>query len=367
MTIDKSGLAFLEETQPQACTLINAALRKESHTHAWLFYGGDSVMKKEAAIRMAQCLFLQKETLSSLESLEEDEDVIAHRIEEEKYPDFLLIDGRHKDLSNKTEKELELLSKNYSKDGKRKTMISKEETDAIQERFSSSAKVGTRKVYVIDACDNMSVSAANNMLKFLEEPPEETYAILTVNQISKLLSTIVSRCVLVPFMPVSEKERFKLGVNEGIDEEDAYLLSKVENLPYGYADMTAYSPYQNAKEMLKQALNVNGDRGLLLVDYENRYKQKATGNTDAKVLNMDTVSLFLSMAYGYCKDVLAFSLNGPAWYSKAVATEANKANRIAIYSKIMKILLDTKDQINASYDLSLLLAGCVYQVEEVCK
>jgi DNA polymerase-3 subunit delta' len=59
--------------------------------------------------------------------------------------------------------------------------------------------VGTRqsapcKVGVVESADLMNVNAANALLKTLEEPPADTYLILTTSRPARLLPTIVSRC-----------------------------------------------------------------------------------------------------------------------------------------------------------------------------
>jgi len=62
--------------------------------------------------------------------------------------------------------------------------------------------VGTRqmapcKVIVIESAELMNVSAANALLKTLEEPPPDTYLLLTSARPGRLLPTIVSRCQTV--------------------------------------------------------------------------------------------------------------------------------------------------------------------------
>lgn len=59
--------------------------------------------------------------------------------------------------------------------------------------------VGTRqaapcKVAVIESADLMNLHAANALLKTLEEPPPDTYLLLTTCRAARLLPTIVSRC-----------------------------------------------------------------------------------------------------------------------------------------------------------------------------
>ena len=50
--------------------------------------------------------------------------------------------------------------------------------------------------------DRMTVNAANSLLKFLEEPFQQTFAILVTEQIQRILPTIFSRCQSLSFKPL---------------------------------------------------------------------------------------------------------------------------------------------------------------------
>ena len=60
--------------------------------------------------------------------------------------------------------------------------------------FQLSATDGGRRVVIIDAADDLNISAANAILKLLEEPPARTLLLLVSHQPTGLLSTIRSRC-----------------------------------------------------------------------------------------------------------------------------------------------------------------------------
>lgn len=59
------------------------------------------------------------------------------------------------------------------------------------------------KIVLIQSLERMPMAAANSFLKTLEEPPERTIFILTTNDITLLLPTIVSRVRAIKFNPVS--------------------------------------------------------------------------------------------------------------------------------------------------------------------
>ena len=80
------------------------------------------------------------------------------------------------------------------KDGE-KSSIKKNDVEEIQERFSKSAieEKGV-KIYILHMVENSTPQAINSILKFLEEPEEDIYAILTTSNINNVLPTIISRC-----------------------------------------------------------------------------------------------------------------------------------------------------------------------------
>ncbi|MBN7824478.1 DNA polymerase III subunit delta' [Bowmanella dokdonensis] len=65
--------------------------------------------------------------------------------------------------------------------------------DAI-EKLSSKAQLSGAKVLIIHQADSMTESAANALLKTLEEPTDQTYILLTTARPQRLLPTILSRC-----------------------------------------------------------------------------------------------------------------------------------------------------------------------------
>lgn len=65
--------------------------------------------------------------------------------------------------------------------------------------LSNTAHQGGYQVVVIPAADMMNVSAANALLKTLEEPMERVVFILTTSHLTQLPATIPSRCQLLTF------------------------------------------------------------------------------------------------------------------------------------------------------------------------
>ena len=65
---------------------------------------------------------------------------------------------------------------------------------------------GRGKVAVIEPANTMTTSAANSLLKTLEEPPGDALLILVADRIGRLPATVFSRCQRIDFAPPGESE-----------------------------------------------------------------------------------------------------------------------------------------------------------------
>lgn len=74
-------------------------------------------------------------------------------------------------------------------------LITAEAARALIGRVQVTASVGPRKVAILHECDRMNPTAANILLKTLEEPPASTTLLLLTTHPYALLATIRSRCL----------------------------------------------------------------------------------------------------------------------------------------------------------------------------
>lgn len=91
-------------------------------------------------------------------------------------------------------------------DGKARRLrqeITVEEARRLKGFFALSAADGGRRVVIVDAADELNPSAANALLKLLEEPPERAHLLLVSHQPSRLLPTIRSRCRTLRCAPLA--------------------------------------------------------------------------------------------------------------------------------------------------------------------
>ncbi|TAA74389.1 MAG: DNA polymerase III, delta prime subunit [Candidatus Electronema aureum] len=62
------------------------------------------------------------------------------------------------------------------------------------------------RIVLIDDAQTMGREAGNSLLKILEEPPPNNLLLLIVSDAEPMLNTIISRCQVIPFAPLTEEQ-----------------------------------------------------------------------------------------------------------------------------------------------------------------
>lgn len=100
-----------------------------------------------------------------------------------------------------------IIIENINEDGK----IEKIKIDSIR-KLTSHLKLTSirgRRIAVIKGAQDLTVNAANALLKTLEEPPKDALIILITNSIGRLPATIRSRCAIERCPAPTEEEQLK--------------------------------------------------------------------------------------------------------------------------------------------------------------
>lgn len=167
--------------QDQPKRIIQNVLQNNCVSHAYLFYGQESIGKKFTAVEFAKALNCQ--TSGPRDSC--DDCTSCRKIDQRIHPDFFLLEPGKSSPTG------------------REAFIKVEEVRELQKKLSYLPYEGKIKVAIIDGAEAMNPQAANTFLKTLEEPPSATVLILITPNPHRLLSTIVSRCQGVKFHPLT--------------------------------------------------------------------------------------------------------------------------------------------------------------------
>ncbi len=88
----------------------------------------------------------------------------------------------------------------------KQALISREESRSIIKTLSLKSFESPYKIMIIWQPEYMHGSAANGILKILEEPPQNTFFLLVTNAADRLLSTILSRTQLIQVPLLSDED-----------------------------------------------------------------------------------------------------------------------------------------------------------------
>lgn len=124
-------------------------------------------------------------------------------------PDTLAVPSDHP-VSHRiqalAEPGLAAVTRSYNDRGKLRNDITVDDIRKLHSFFGLSATDGGHRVVIVDSADDMNTSAANALLKMLEEPPARTTLLLISHQPSRLLPTIRSRCRSLRLAPLSPQD-----------------------------------------------------------------------------------------------------------------------------------------------------------------
>lgn len=137
----------------------------------------------------------------------------------------LMADFRHAFLNNPYLNQQDWLNE-IGADNKQ-LVIAADESNNIIKQLSYTSFEGGYKVMIVWSPEKMNDSAANKLLKILEEPPEKTIFILVCHQYDQLLTTIISRTQLVKFSVNNESEIIELLQVKGFNQQKSVYAAKL--------------------------------------------------------------------------------------------------------------------------------------------
>lgn len=159
--------------------------------HAWLLGGPEGVGKASFAYRAARFMLASGDPRTRASGRADlampESDPATRRVMARSHPD------------------LHVLRRIPKPDGKSYT--SNIPVDAVRrviDRFGASAAEGGWRVCIVDSAEDMDRSAANALLKLLEEPPPQALFLIVAHAPGRMLPTIRSRCRLLSFEPLDE-------------------------------------------------------------------------------------------------------------------------------------------------------------------
>lgn len=171
--------------QKNAKQMLQNGLRNDKVSHAYLFVGPQGSGRKELALTFAKALFCTNMLDDCC-----DQCLECRKVDHHNHPDLHII----------------------KPDG---ASIKIDQIRDLQREFAYRTGSNSRKVYIMEQADKMTVQAANSLLKFLEEPLSPVVAILITENGQAMLPTIQSRAQWISFTPMDPLLMLQVLVQEG--------------------------------------------------------------------------------------------------------------------------------------------------------
>jgi DNA polymerase-3 subunit delta' len=192
-----------------ATTLLMKHINTGQVRHAYLISGEDGVGKRTLALRFAQAL----NCINPDDSGEPCGDCRACTlIQSVQHPDFHEVVPEDDSNSLKVDQVREL-----------------------QHQLALSPFEGKWRIALLPDFEQATESAANALLKTLEEPADRVIVILTAIDATSLLPTIVSRCEHIPLRTVSTETIEQAILGQGVKEDLAELIAVIAQGRPGWA------------------------------------------------------------------------------------------------------------------------------------
>jgi DNA polymerase-3 subunit delta' len=114
-------------------------------------------------------------------------------------------------------------------------VISVDEVRKLRKFLGLSAADGGHRAVIVDAVDEMNPSAANAILKALEEPPPRVTFFLVCHQPARILPTIRSRCRELRLSPLGAQDMARALAQAGVQAADPAALAELSGGSVGEA------------------------------------------------------------------------------------------------------------------------------------
>ncbi len=163
------NFSTLKAAQGDNIRILENSFKKNRLAHAYIFEGEAGTKKFDTALFFAAMILCESDDTKPCGTCKN-----CRRIFNQRHPNLYTIKPQ-------------------------KQNITKDNIRDLQEEFNKTALEDGAKVYIMEDADTMNPHAANALLKFLEEPHPNIFALLLTTNSSKLLPTIRSRSQKLTF------------------------------------------------------------------------------------------------------------------------------------------------------------------------
>jgi DNA polymerase-3 subunit delta' len=318
--------ALIKQTQSIVYQTLVNAFTSNKINHAFLLSGLKGSPIKESAIYVAQSLVCENPHPLACE-----ECLSCLRIANQSYADFIYIDG---ELGTIKKEEIENLQSSFAKSG---------------------VEAKGLKIYIINQLEKATSSATNSLLKFLEEPYEDVVGILTTQNQSQILETIVSRSQVLRIKTYSKDYLVKELLNSGIEQEDVNILVNKYSDINQILEVMNNTDYPTVKALAIETFTV-------LVNQPEQINFFAINQINPKIADKKSVLLFLDLLETLITDVVKLKIGENIVFSNQNEILNQALIKRLNYQKLNELIMLAQGSIGFNLNVGLLLDNLFYQI-----
>ena len=299
--------------QTEAEEIFLKAWKNNTLHHAWILSGPQGIGKATLAYRIARFLLWadtnKKDNYSSLNIPENSQ--IFQQIAGGSHPDLKVLE---KDYIETDKRKIisairkgEPLDDNEIANLKKSAFIRIDDVRKINDFLSKTSFNDGWRIVIIDSADDMNKSAANALLKILEEPPAKTILLLISHNAGTLLPTIRSRCSKLPMHTLKKNEvasllrRYRSNLSESMVAKLAEMSDGSIGKAIRYADYEAVDIYNELSAILYAKRNFSLSK---MLDFCNK-----------NAIDDDKFTLLQELLLKFIKDNMAECQDAEALYA----------------------------------------------------
>jgi len=317
---------LIKQTQPIVYQTLVNAFNNNKISHAFLLSGLKGSPIKESALFIAQSLVCENPKPLACE-----ECLSCLRIANQSYADFIFIDG---EIGTIKKEEIENLQTSFAKSG-------------VENRGL--------KVYIVNQLEKATASAVNSLLKFLEEPYDDVIGILTTQNQTQILDTIVSRSQVLRIKTYSKEYLVNELLNSGVQQEDINILvSKYSDINQ-ILEVMNNTDFQTIKELAVATFDV-------LINKPEQINYFALTQINPKIGDKKNVVVFLDLLESLLTDVVKLKIGENVVFSNQTDLLKQANDRGLNYQKINELVMLAQGSVGYNLNVGLLLDNLFYKI-----
>jgi DNA polymerase-3 subunit delta' len=265
--------------QQQAVELLTQSVKQNRVAPAYMFVGADGVGRSLAAQCFIELLFSSSVAPNQIP-------ILQNRIRQRNHPALLWVEPTYQYQGQRLT-PAEAAEKGVKR--KAPPVIRLEQIREITQFLSRPPLEASRNIIVLEQAETMAESAANALLKTLEEPGKATLILITPSPES-VLPTLVSRCQKIPFyrldtvamnQVLTQTENTQilqhpevLNIAAGSPGNAILSYQQLQNIPSEFINSVKKTPtsYRQALELAKKIdKELDTEAQLWLIDYLQQY------------------------------------------------------------------------------------------------